>query len=91
MAYPPLRSMNSSLVEGATDGKYKKIRPDAHPVDMDAQVTYTTRRALSLPYYGVGEPRMVEVPGRNSYVENPCFQPNKFETLEDTSILGETW
>ena len=91
MAYPKLRSMNDSLVEGATDGKYKKLRPDTHAETNDSMATYTTRRALNLPYYGVGEARMVEVPGRNSYVPNPCFMPNKFEILEDESILGETW
>ena len=91
MAYPQLRSMNDSLVNGATDGKYKKLRPDTECMDGDTQATYTTRRSLNLPYYGVGEPRMFEVPGRNSYVPNPKFTPNKFETLEDESILGETW
>lgn len=91
MAYPQLRSMNGALREGATDGKYKKIRPDStgHPTDDD--VTYTTRRSLSLPYYGIGEPRMVEVPGQNAYVPKPYSHENKFERLEDQSILGETW
>lgn len=91
MAYPPLRSMNESLKSGATDGKYKKIRPDTQEMPMNTEATYTTRKALSLPYYGIGEPRMIEVPGQNSYSPKPDSVPNKFERLEDSSILGETW
>lgn len=91
MAYPPLRSMNASLVEGATDGKYKKLRPDTEASSMNTEATYETRRSLNLLYYGVGEARMNEVPGRNTYVPNPSFISNKFETLEDDSILGEAW
>jgi hypothetical protein len=91
MAYPPLRSMNNSLVEGATDGKYKKLRPNTDGGMMNQEATNTTRRSLSLLYYGIGEARMNEVPGRNTYVPNPSFTPNKFETLEDSSVLGESW
>jgi hypothetical protein len=83
--------MNGSLIEGATDGKYKKIRPDSEGSPMNSESTYITRQALSLPYYGIGEPRMLEVPGQNSYTPKPWSQPNKLERLEDSSILGETW
>jgi hypothetical protein len=91
MAYPQLRSMNDSLVEGATDGKYKKRRPDTSGGLLNQDTTNTTRKALSLLYYGIGEAKMVEVPGQDSYRPNPCFTPNKFETLEDSSVLGVSW
>lgn len=91
MAYPQLRSMNNCLVDGATDGKYKKLRPNSSASSMNTEATYETRRSLSLLYYGYGEAKMFEVPGRNTYVPNPCFTPNKFETLEDDSVLGESW
>jgi hypothetical protein len=91
MAYPPLRSMNESLKNGATDGKYKKIRPDTEASPMNSESTYITRQSLSLPYYGVGEARMIEVPGQNSYGPKPDAHPNKFERLEDSGVLGQTW
>lgn len=91
MAYPLLRSMNAELIEGATDGKYKKLRPDTTEYAPNTEATYNTRRVLSLPYYGYGEPRMVEVPGKESYVLKPTQHTNKFERREDESILGETW
>lgn len=93
MAINASRSMNDSLTSGATDGKYKKLRPDTQAQSDDSVVTYNTRRSLSLPYYGVGEARMFEVPGCSTYVPNPCFMPNKFETLEDNpnGAFGQTW
>jgi len=91
MAYPQLRSMNSSLVEGATDGKYKKQRPNTSGGEMNQSETNITRQSLNLLYYGIGEARMVEVPGKNSYVPNPCYTPNKFERLEDSGVLGQSW
>ena len=91
MAHAPQRSMNSGLIEGATDGKYKKLRPDTQGIPGNDISTYETRRALSLPYYGYGEPRMVEVPGMGAYVEKPDQHANKFENREDYSVLGETW
>jgi hypothetical protein len=91
MAINASRSMNDDLVEGATDGKYKKLRPNSSASSMNTEATYDTRKSLSLLYYGYGEARMNEVPGRNTYVRNPSFVPNKFETLEDSSVLGESW
>lgn len=91
MAYPQLRSMNASLVEGATDGKYKKQRPNTSGGEMNQEVTNTTRRSLNLLYYGIGEAKMVEVPGQDTYKPNPCYTPNKFEKLEDSGILGQAW
>jgi hypothetical protein len=58
---------------------------------MNDMSTYETRQSLNLLYYGYGEPRMVEVPGQNKYVANPRFHQNKFESLEDSGILGQAW
>lgn len=91
MALPTLRSMNDSLVEGATDGKYKKQRPNSSNGGMNDIDTNITRQSLNLLYYGIGEARMVEVPGRNTYTDNPCYRPNKFERLEDSGVLGQSW
>lgn len=91
MAYPTLRSMNQDLISGATDGKYKKQRPNSSNGGMNDEVTNTTRQSLNLLYYGIGEARMTEVPGRNTYVPNPCYRPNKFEKLEDSGMLGQAW
>jgi len=94
MAYPRLRSMNASLNEGATDGRYKKIRPDTECADTDDKVqnlTYDTRESLSLPYYGVGMAREMRVPARLETVTTPDFYKNKLERLEDSGVLGQTW
>jgi hypothetical protein len=44
--------MNSSLDEGATDGKYRKARPDTE-VTMGSAATVTNRQTLH-PFYGYG-------------------------------------
>lgn len=94
MAYPPLRSMNASLKEGATDGKYKKIRMDAEcstAVDASKNLTYETREHLSLPYYGVGEKAVLEVPGMNVDATMPDYYDNKMQQAVERGILGQTW
>lgn len=91
MAYPQLRSMNQELVSGSTDGKYKKQRPNSSNGGMNDEATNITRQSLNLLYYGIGEAKMSEVPGRNTYVPNPSFTSNKFETLEDSGVLGQSW
>jgi hypothetical protein len=52
MAVNTSRSMNSSLDEGATDGKYRKVRPDTE-VTMDSAATANNRQTLH-PVYGYG-------------------------------------
>lgn len=92
MAYPKLRSMNQDLIQGATDGKYKKIRPDSGGATIqDDMTTYDTRKYLNLPYYGVGEARTMEVPGTNRIELKPDFHPNKFEQVEEGPTFGKTW
>jgi hypothetical protein len=44
--------MNQSLDAGATDGKYRKARPDTE-VTMDSAPTEANRQALH-PFYGYG-------------------------------------
>lgn len=92
MAYPPLRSMNENLRQGAyMDGKIKQLRPDAYACEPDATINYADKRALSLPYYGFGQPRVANVPGTNQTVPTSDFVPNKFETEEDRMVFGKTW
>jgi hypothetical protein len=52
MAVNTSRSMNSSLDEGATDGKYRKARPDTE-VTMGSAATVNNRQTLH-PFYGYG-------------------------------------
>lgn len=94
MAKPQLRSMNGALTEGATDGKYKKIRMDAEcSVDVDGQQanTYHSREQLHLAYYGIGEARTMRVPGTNESRTMPDYYPNRFETAEDGPVFGKNW
>jgi hypothetical protein len=52
MAVNSSRSMNGSLNEGATDGKYRKVRPDTE-VTADSADTLDNRQTLH-PFYGYG-------------------------------------
>lgn len=91
MAYPVLRNMNDSLVEGSLDGRVKKIRPDSANSGSDGELTADTRKNLSLPYYGILEARQAVPPGKTSPVDRPDFIPNKGTYREETGILGQTW
>jgi hypothetical protein len=94
MAYPPLRSMNASLYEGATDGRYKKVRPDTECAitdDLVKNLTYEVRDDLSLPYYGIGEKRTLTVPAGPSDIEMPDYYKNKLEEKVQSGIMGQTW
>ena len=46
------RSMNKSLDEGSTDGKYRKARPDTE-VGPESSATEANRQSLH-PFYGYG-------------------------------------
>jgi hypothetical protein len=59
MAYPESRSMNADLSEGATDGKYKKVRPDVNAV---SDSTYVSRKDLDDRYYGIHEKQVKVAP-----------------------------
>jgi hypothetical protein len=53
MAVNSSRSMNRSLDEGATDGKYRKARPDTEVSPIDSAGTEANRQSLH-PFYGYG-------------------------------------
>jgi hypothetical protein len=52
MAVNSSRSMNKSLEEGSTDGKYRKARPDTE-VGIESTGTEANRQSLH-PFYGYG-------------------------------------
>ena len=54
MAVNSSRSMNQSLDAGATDGKYRKVRPDTEVIPgAGNEETVTDRQSLH-PFYGYG-------------------------------------
>lgn len=54
MAVNTSRSMNASLNEGSTDGKYRKVRPDTELHDsLGHEKTLDNRQTLH-PFYGYG-------------------------------------
>jgi hypothetical protein len=54
MAVNTSRSMNASLKEGATDGKYRKARPNTEVIDHDGnEKTMDNRQSLN-PFFGYG-------------------------------------
>lgn len=53
MAVNSSRSMNSGLEAGATDGKYRKARPNTEPITADTEATMNNRQSLH-PFYGYG-------------------------------------
>jgi hypothetical protein len=52
MAVNTSRSMNMSLTEGSTDGKYRKVRPDTEVIGDDS-ATLNNKQSLH-PFYGYG-------------------------------------
>lgn len=54
MAVNSSRSMNASLDAGATDGKYRKARPDTEVIaGLGDEATLDNRQSLH-PFYGYG-------------------------------------
>lgn len=54
MAVNSSRSMNKSLAEGATDGKYRKVHPDTEVVPgSGSELTEANRQSLN-PFYNYG-------------------------------------
>ena len=54
MAVNSTRSMNASLNAGATDGKYRKVRPDTEVIPgLGNEETLANRQSLH-PFYGYG-------------------------------------
>lgn len=48
------RSMNASLDEGSTDGKYRKTRPNTEIVDAAGHEKTMDNRQLLHPFFGYG-------------------------------------
>lgn len=94
MAINVSRSMNRSLHEGATDGRYKKVRPDTECAVTDDKIknlTYNTREDMSLPYYGFGMKQHMNVPAGPQNVITPDYYRNKLQEDVNNGILGQTW
>ena len=54
MAVNSSRSMNSSLANGATDGKYRKVRPNTEVIPgLGDEATLANRQSLH-PFWGYG-------------------------------------
>lgn len=54
MAVNNSRSMNADLREGATDGKYRKVRPDTSVVPGMGEELVTQERASLNPFQNYG-------------------------------------
>ena len=54
MAVNSSRSMNASLEEGSTDGKYRKVRPDTEVLDIEGNEKTTDNRQTLNPFWGYG-------------------------------------
>jgi hypothetical protein len=54
MAVNTSRSMNKSLAEGATDGKYRKVRPNTEVVDIQGHEKLVDDRQSLHPFFGYG-------------------------------------
>ena len=54
MAVNTSRSMNEGLREGATDGKYRKIRPNTEVSDIAGNEKTVTDKQTLHPFYGYG-------------------------------------
>ena len=54
MAVNTSRSMNESLTEGATDGKYRKVRPNTEVADVQGNEKTLDNRQSLHPFYGYG-------------------------------------
>ena len=54
MAVNTSRSMNEGLNEGATDGKYRKVRPNTEVLDYEGHEKTVDNRQTLHPFYGYG-------------------------------------
>jgi hypothetical protein len=54
MAVNTTRSMNESLANGSTDGKYRKVRPDTEVVDIKGNEQTLDNRQSLHPFFGYG-------------------------------------
>jgi hypothetical protein len=54
MAVNTSRSMNASLNEGSTDGKYRKVRPDTEVMDHEGHEKTLDNKQSLHPFSGYG-------------------------------------
>jgi hypothetical protein len=54
MAVNTSRSLNESLTSGATDGKYRKVRPDTEVLDHEGHEQTLDNRQMLHPFSGYG-------------------------------------
>jgi len=54
MAVNTSRSMNQSLKEGSTDGKYRKVRPNTEVMPAQGHEETVDNRQSLHPFYGYG-------------------------------------
>lgn len=54
MAVNTSRSMNAGLNEGATDGKYRKVRPNTEVADIVGNEKTIDNKQTLHPFYGYG-------------------------------------
>lgn len=54
MAVNTSRSMNESLKEGSTDGKYRKARPDTEVLDYSGNEQTLDNKQSLHPFWGYG-------------------------------------
>lgn len=59
--YPDPRSMNRDLMEGMSDGKYKKIIANRGGI-VEKNLAYASREDLSDTYYGIHEDDIKSLP-----------------------------
>lgn len=70
MAYAAPRSMNASLSEGMTDGKYKQVRQNVANAEPS---TYLARRDLDDVWYGIHEAKVKVAPDLLQHADSPDF------------------
>lgn len=74
MAYPRARNLNSELVEGMSDGSFKKvIQNRGGEVELD---TARTRDALADVWHGIHEMNPKALPD-GTVANTPCYVPTK--------------
>lgn len=54
MAVNTSRSMNAGLNEGATDGKYRKVRPNTEVINPQGNEQTVDNKQTLHPFYGYG-------------------------------------
>lgn len=77
MVHPgiPQRRMNAELIEGATDGGYKKVVQNRGGVV--ESTTWESREPLDDVWHGIHERPLKQVPGRFTDERTPYYTPTR--------------